>query len=246
MHRLTRLTAATALAVGLLFALSAHVPAEPVDPLRAAFFAIGAGRVDAVRYSGIGATFAADPERPATAPWTRTPFHRYDAEADYLSASLRVRVTPVPDGHAVTAPAPRPEAGTRVVDGPAPGEDAVPRAWLTPHGFLKAARAHQARVTSGAHETEIAFEYRGRRVVGFLNDRYQVDRVQTSVAGGRSAGARAGDDAGVEIRFRDYEPMPGMGAFPRHITETRGGRLTLDLWVWAAAAVPASALAAPS
>lgn len=251
MHRLTRLTAAAALAAGWLFALSAQVPAEPVDPLRAAFFATGAARVDAVRYSGIGATFAAGPATPAGTPWVRLPFHRYDAEADYLSSTLRVRVTPVPAGQTVMVPAPGP--GAVSLDSEPAGANPIPRAWLTPHGFLKAARAHHARVTAGARETEVAFEFGGHSIVGVLNDRYQVDRVQTWAPGRRDgrAGSGAGDAvdgdaAGVEIRFRDYEPMPGVGAFPRHITETRGGRLTLDLWVWAAAAVRSAPVRPPS
>lgn len=244
MPRLTRLTAGTALAAGLLFALSAQVPAEPVDPLRAAFLAIGAARVEVVRYSGIGATFAAEPTRPADAPWVRTPFHRYDAEVDYRSSTVRVRVTPVPAGQTVTVPSPGP--GAVRVDGASAGAGPIPRAWLTPHGFLKAARAHQAVVTHGARETEVAFEYRGRRVVGFLNDRYQVDRVQASVVGERRTATQSADDAEVEIRYRDYEPMPGAGAFPRHVTETRGGRLTLDLWVWAAASVKSAVVRTPS
>jgi hypothetical protein len=227
MYRLTRLTAVTALAGGLLFMLSAQLPAEPVDPLRAAFMAIGASRLDSVRYSGIGATFAADPAESAAAPWVRQPFHRYDAEVSLATDTVRVSVTPVPEGRSVTAAAPlQALAGpvSAVVDGAMAGSGAVPRAWLSPHGFLKAARAHAARVTARPRETEVAFTYGRHRVIGFLNDRYQVDRVQTS---------------GVEFRYRDYEPMPGRGAFPRHITETHGGRLTLDLWVWAATAVPA-------
>lgn len=254
MRHLTRLTAVTALAVLLLFALSSQLPAAPVDPLLAAFQATGAGRLDVVRYSGIGATFVAGQGAGDATGWTRAPFHRYDANVDLTTGVVQVRLTPVPAGDVVTASS-RSDA-TREVEAPA-GADAatgtqagtVPRVWLTPHGFLKAARAHEARVASGPRETAIVFEHERHRVAGFLNDRYQVDRVQVWAvedggpvnAGGdtRTGASAPSREARIEVRYRDYEPMPGGGAFPRHIIETRHGQPMLDLWVWAASGVPA-------
>jgi hypothetical protein len=249
MRHLTRLTAVTALAVVLLLAVSSQLPAERVDPLRAAFLATGAGRLDAVRYSGIGATYTGE---GAGAAWTRTPFHRYDADVNLATGVVRQHLAPVPDGDTVTVAPPAgsawdaraagtgndADAGAARASGGDIDGDAVPRAWLTPHGFLKAARAYDAHITPGVRETAIAFE-RGRyRVAGVLNERYQVDRVQVWALADGDARGGAAPRPRVDVRFSDYEPMAGTGTFPRHITEAREGRPVLDLWVWAARGVP--------
>lgn len=102
-------------------------------------------------------------------------------------------------------------------------------AWTTPQGFLKAARAAAAAVREVPLGAEVSFTSGGRTVVGVINARNEVDRVQTWV-----------DDKGrgdqlVETLFRDYEKTPGGVWFPTHITRNRGRYPSLDVWLSAVA-----------
>jgi hypothetical protein len=232
MLRVTRLAAVMLPVVGLLLLLTAQLPAEPIDPLRLAVMSSGAGGIHAVRFSGVGTLFAAAPASAPGASLIRMPLQRYDAEVDYPSATMREHLTRVPSPDPATGISIAPAPADVVVTGRDGMEDLVPQAWLTPHGFLKAARRHRARVRRLDRETEVSFEYRGQRIVGYLDQRYQVDRVQTWE---RGAG---GTPVLVETRYRDYEPMWGGGRFPRHIIRTHDGQPTLDVWVWAARANP--------
>jgi hypothetical protein len=102
-------------------------------------------------------------------------------------------------------------------------------AWMTPQGFLKAARAANAAVREVPLGIELSFTWGGRTVVGVINPRNEVDRVQTWV-----------DDKGrgdqmVETLFRDYEKTASGVWFPTHITQSRGRYPSLDVWLSAAA-----------
>lgn len=96
---------------------------------------------------------------------------------------------------------------------------------LTPQGFLQAARANQAVVRAVPLGTEVSFDSGGRTFVGILNTRNEVDRVHTWVDG------RGKGDVMIETLFREYEKTPGGILFPRHITQSRGGSASLDVWV---------------
>lgn len=96
---------------------------------------------------------------------------------------------------------------------------------LTPQGFLKAARAAKATVRDVPMGSEVSFTAAGRTFVGLLNARDEVDRVHTWVDD------QGTGDAMVETRFRDYERTPSGILFPRHITQSRGGHPSLDVWV---------------
>jgi hypothetical protein len=96
---------------------------------------------------------------------------------------------------------------------------------LTPQGFLKAARAANATVRDVPMGTEVSFTAGGRTFVGLINARNEVDRVHTWVDD------QGTGDAMVETLFRDYERTPSGVLFPRHITQSRGGHPSLDVWV---------------
>ncbi|HEV8397228.1 MAG TPA: hypothetical protein VGQ37_23255 [Vicinamibacterales bacterium] len=99
------------------------------------------------------------------------------------------------------------------------------RIWTTPQGFLTAARSATPTVREGPLGTEVSFTIGGRTVVGVINQRNEVDRVQTWV-----------DDLGrgdqmVETLFRDYEKSGSGVWFPTHITQNRGSYPALDVWL---------------
>jgi hypothetical protein len=101
--------------------------------------------------------------------------------------------------------------------------------WTSPQGFLNAARAAEAAVRDVPLGTEVSFTAGGRTVVGVINARNEVDRVQTWV-----------DDQGrgdqmVETLFRDYEKTASGVWFPTHITQNRGRYPSLDVWLSAVA-----------
>jgi hypothetical protein len=98
-------------------------------------------------------------------------------------------------------------------------------AWTTPQGFLKAARAANAAVRAVPLGTEVSFTSGGRTVVGVINPRNEVDRVQTWVDD------RGRGDQMVEILFRDYEKTRSGVWFPTHITQNRGPYPSLDVWL---------------
>jgi len=94
-----------------------------------------------------------------------------------------------------------------------------------PQGFLKAARVNKATVRPVPQGTEVSFTASGRRFVGLINARHEVDRVQTWVDNPVLG------DMLVETIFRDYEKSPGGVLFPMHITQSQGGFPALDVWL---------------
>ena len=94
-----------------------------------------------------------------------------------------------------------------------------------PQGFLKAARANKATVRVVPQGTEVSFSANGRRFVGLLNARNEVDRVHTWVDNPVLG------DMLVETVFRDYERGPSGVLFPMHITQSQGGYPALDVWL---------------
>jgi hypothetical protein len=95
----------------------------------------------------------------------------------------------------------------------------------SPQGFVKAARAANASVRAVPRGTEVSFTTGGRAFIGLLNERHEVDRVQTWVDG------QGHGDSMVETLFRDYETTSIGILFPRHITQSQAGRPALDVWV---------------
>jgi hypothetical protein len=94
----------------------------------------------------------------------------------------------------------------------------------TPQGFLRAAAAHGAVSRPGPLGTEISFGADGRQYSGVLDERYLLDRIQVSYRDplhGQTV---------IETFFRDYRRF-GRVMFPMHITQDRGRRPALDLWV---------------
>jgi glyoxylase-like metal-dependent hydrolase (beta-lactamase superfamily II) len=71
----------------------------------------------------------------------------------------------------------------------------------------------------------VTFQAGGRRYVGVLSAKNQVDRVQTWID------SPVMGDMLVETLYRDYEPVAGGGQFPMHIMQSQGGRVALDIWV---------------
>jgi hypothetical protein len=153
----TRLVTVSAVATCWLVVLTAQLPAQAPDPVRAASRALGVSLVRSLRFTGFGATFPAGQSGSLSERWTRIPLKDYVAEVDYAAPAMTVQ----------------PEAVTA----------RLTHLWATPHGFLKAASANRATTRTVPLGTEVTFSADGRRYVGVLNRQNLVDRVQTWVNG---------------------------------------------------------------
>ncbi len=131
-------------------------------------------------------------------------------------------------GSLPVTPCTPPEAGGTAPK-PAPAPDSqVPCAlmlWATPHGFLKAARAHRATVTQASEGMTVSFAIDGtHKMIGILDAQHHVTRVQTwttqSIVG----------DMLVETEYGGYRSFGGV-QFPSHIVQKQDGFPSLDLTV---------------
>jgi hypothetical protein len=97
--------------------------------------------------------------------------------------------------------------------------------WLTPHGFLKGAMAHNATVEKknvfGTDYQVVSFTLPGNhRVAGYLTDKGVIDKVETWIG--------EKNETLVEAFYRDYADFKGVKV-PTMITQKHGGALSMIL-----------------
>ena len=242
MHRLTLL------AVGASLALVVAACSRPAGTLEAAEETLGAATVRSIEYSGTGKWFQFGQAPSPALPWPPFDVSSFKAVINYEVPSARVemvrkqtleppRVRPVPveqrpvqfvsgtfawnlappAGAAPgTAPAPQPQ--------PAAVEERTMEIWVTPQGFLKAARANNATSEPANGGSTITFASAGKKYVGTINAQNHVEKVQTwldtPVLG----------DTLVETTYSDYRDFGGV-MFPGRIVRTQGGHPVLDITV---------------
>jgi len=111
--------------------------------------------------------------------------------------------------------------------------------WATPHGFVKAARAHHATMTRVADGTEVSFTLgRQYKMTGIIDAQHHVARVQTwidqSILG----------DMPVETEYSGYKDFGGV-LFPSRIVQKQDGFPSLDLTVTSVMANPSADIVVP-
>jgi glyoxylase-like metal-dependent hydrolase (beta-lactamase superfamily II) len=250
----------------LTVAASTWACARPeTGTLASATEALGAADLRAIEYSGAGRWFQFGQAPNPTLPWPPFDVSRFTTAVDYQTPAARVemvrrqvvepgRVRPAPveqrpiqmvsgtfawnlatPGGAApaTSPAPTPQ--------PAAVEERTMEIWTTPHGFLKAAAAHNATSTSAGEGqgSEVTFTMGGKyRYVGRINAQNEVERVQTwidnTVLG----------DTPVEVTYSAYRDFGGV-RFPSRIVRTQGGHPVLDLTIENVAVNPTVAAEVP-
>jgi glyoxylase-like metal-dependent hydrolase (beta-lactamase superfamily II) len=128
------------------------------------------------------------------------------------------------------APTPQPQ--------PAAVEERTMEIWVTPQGFVKAARANNATSEAADGGSTVTFTAGGRKYVGTINAQNHVEKVQawidTPVLG----------DTLVETTYSDYKDFGGV-TFPAHIVRTQGGHPVLDIMVADVKLNPAVDIAVP-
>ena len=119
-------------------------------------------------------------------------------------------------------------AGTNVTPAPAAAPDRTTLLWMTPYGFLKGAKANNAREMylwkDGVRTGEVTFMERGRFVSGEIGGDNLLKRVLT-----HNPNPVLGDIE-VEVLYSEYKDFAGI-KFPTHILQRQGGHPVLDIRV---------------
>ena len=130
-----------------------------------------------------------------------------------------------PGGAPAQAAAPAAPAGPPPA--PAPGNVAERMAfiWSTPQGFVKAALAANATQKAVAGGTEVSFTSAGHKMVGIINAKNEVEKVQAwidqSIVG----------DMLVETVYSDYKNFGNGVMFPSKMVQSQDGFPALDLTI---------------
>ena len=238
----------TAVAVAASIALVSAGCSKPAGTLEAAEETLGAANVRSIEYSGTGKWFQFGQAPSPTLPWPPFDVSSFKAAISYDTPSARVemvrkqtpespRVRPVPVEQrptqlvsgasawnlAVPAGAP---SGSGPVPQPQPAavEERTMEIWVTPQGFLKAARANNATSEAANGGSTVTFTAAGRKYVGSINAQNHVEKVQTWVD------TPVLGDTMVETTYSDYRNFGGV-MFPGRVVRTQGGHPVLDITV---------------
>jgi glyoxylase-like metal-dependent hydrolase (beta-lactamase superfamily II) len=206
------------------------------------------GDVQSIQYSGSGATFTVGQSVSPDAPWPRVELKSFTRMVDYGKSATRQEAAgaqgPVPTQFFAGGKA-WGQTGTNTTPAaPAVAVERQLQIWLTPHGFLKGALAHNATLKRGQATTIIFIAPGNQRIVGTLSADNLVTKVESwldnPVLG----------DMHVETTFSEYRDFGGI-KFPTKIVQKQGGFPAFELTVTEAkanvsfdAAVPAAVQAA--
>jgi glyoxylase-like metal-dependent hydrolase (beta-lactamase superfamily II) len=209
--------------------------------------ALGAGSLKSIAYSGSGYNFAVGQSVRPGESWPRFIVKSYKRVIDYDSVSSREELLRTQGENPPRGGGGQPLMGEQrqilVVSGShawnVSGDTAAPapaalgerllQIWLTPHGFIKAAKANKATLTSrtvgGRKQRVISFEAHGKfKMRGVVNEQNLVESVETwtpnPVLG----------DMTVEAIYSDYKDWGGI-KFPSKIVQKQGGFPSLELTV---------------
>jgi glyoxylase-like metal-dependent hydrolase (beta-lactamase superfamily II) len=246
----TRMSRTWLMAVAMILLASGRLSAQDAGAaLDAAAKAIG-GDLKTIQYSGSGANFSLGQSVRPDAPWPRVTVKSYTATIDYETPAMRQELTRLVGENeqrqvlVVSGNYAWNMAGDTATPAPAAVGDRLRQIWLTPHGFLRAARASGATVTpetsGGRKLTRIAFTAHGKyKMSGLVNDQNLVETVETW------ADNPVLGDMRIETSFSDYRDFGGI-RFPARIVQSQGGFPTLDLTVSAVQPNAAAAVQVPA
>lgn len=225
--------------VGALFSLVAARAQDAGSVIAAAAKAMGTPGVQSIQYSGTGSVFMMGQNFTPESPWPRFRVTKYNAGVRYDTPGFRDELVRIDDekpargGGAGGFNAATGQGGMRPILGEQTQvRQLTPRTdngqlqiWMTPHGFLKAAAANDAKLGSAGGRRTVSFVARNKyTVTGTLNDQNLVERVET-----RIDNTMLGDML-VEVVYSGYKSFEGV-QFPTRIVERQGGHPTLDITV---------------
>jgi glyoxylase-like metal-dependent hydrolase (beta-lactamase superfamily II) len=231
--------------LAVLLLASFRLTAQDAAPVIAAASKTIGGDLKSIQYSGTGLSFSLGQSPRPDTPWPGAAIKSFTAVVSYETPAMRQEIvrtqwtTPTPGVTAQTIVGePRQilvVSGTRAWN--VTGETATPamaavgdrltQIWLTPHGFLKAAKESGAtakpEAVGGRKLTRISFTAHGKHTMtGLINDQHLLERIETT------ASNPVLGDMPIEVTFSDYKQFGGV-TFPGRIVQKQGGFTTLDL-----------------
>jgi glyoxylase-like metal-dependent hydrolase (beta-lactamase superfamily II) len=187
------------------------------------------GDLKSVQYSGSGAQFNVGQSLSADAAWPKTDLKSFTRTVDYQNRASRVEAVG-PNGPMATQFVAVDKAwgqnGANITPAaPVVAADRQLQIWLTPHGFLKAALASNAKASKRGQATIVTFTTPSKhRVVGTISPDNLVQKVESwfdnPVLG----------DMLIETTYSDYRDMGGF-KFPTKVLQKQGGYPAFDLTV---------------
>jgi glyoxylase-like metal-dependent hydrolase (beta-lactamase superfamily II) len=192
--------------------------------------AMGADTLKTVQYSATGFDYALGQNPNGNAPWPKFIEKSYTRAIDFDAAASRVDRVRMQGENPPRGGGQQPLAGeqsqTNVVNAGSPWVQQL-EVWMMPHGFLRAAAARNAtaetKTTGGRRVTVITFNGENKaRVNGYVNDRNQVERVETWID------HPVMGDMLFEAAYTDYKDVGGV-QFPMRIVQRQGGHPIFDL-----------------
>jgi glyoxylase-like metal-dependent hydrolase (beta-lactamase superfamily II) len=192
--------------------------------------AMGADTLKTVQYSATGFDYALGQNPNGNSPWPKFVEKSYTRAIDFDAAASRVDRVRMQGENPPRGGGQQPLAGeqsqTNVVNAGSPWAQQL-EVWMMPHGFLRAAAARNAtaetKTAGGKRVTVITFNGENKaRVNGYVNDRNQVERVETWID------HPVMGDMLFEAAYTDYKDVGGV-QFPMHIVQRQGGHPIFDL-----------------
>lgn len=208
---------------------------------------MGAMDLKSLQYTGSGTVFAVGQSPYPGAPWPRFNAKSYTRAINYDTVSMRDEVVRTQGENPPRGGGVQPiigeqrqnlvvsgtyawnQAGENAIPAPAAVADRLQQLWITPHGVIKAAMAHnatvQAQTDGGKKLTTISFVVPGQlKVKALINERNLVEKVESW-----NTNPVLGDTL-TETTYADYKDFGGV-QFPTKIMQKQGGFPTLDLTV---------------
>jgi len=181
---------------------------------------LGGEAVKTVHYSGSGSSYIVSSGSVPAGGWPHSVMKSYvrDLNLQLMTSKLQmVREEGTP---------PMPRTLNNGVDATSPWSSQY-EFWTTPHGFLRGALLYNAtmgsKVVFGNLYKTVSFIVPGNhQVVGYINDKNQLERVETSIG--------ENGETIIEAQFHEYADFDGI-QFPTMITEKQAGELSLILIV---------------
>jgi glyoxylase-like metal-dependent hydrolase (beta-lactamase superfamily II) len=227
------MTKKTAGMMALVAALSIAMTAEAQDgsaAIAAAARAMGSDSLTSISYYGSGANFTLGQSNNASGAWPRTNVSDYVRSIDFTQPASRATgvtfAAPVTGGPAVQA-----QFQQNITAANTAWAQQL-EIWITPWGFLKGAAANHAiaapQIVGDRPYTVVTWSTPQKapsgipyRVVGYINNRSLVERVQTWLENPIFG------DMLIEARYGEYRDANGV-KYPSAIVQSRGGHPTFE------------------
>jgi glyoxylase-like metal-dependent hydrolase (beta-lactamase superfamily II) len=190
--------------------------------------AMGADALTSIQYSGVGNEFAFGQGVNPTAPLPGYEYTSYVRIIDFEMPAWRLDRAVVQADPARLGGGPYPPPSQTVIVNPNTPWNRQLELWMTPFGFLRAAKTYNATASAtsigGKTFAVLTFTAPNKaKMIGYVNDKHLVERVETTIA------TMFGDTA-LEASFTRYKNFDGV-KFPTRIVQKEEGKTILDLTV---------------